>query len=229
MSASGRLVIFGATGMVGAGALMAAVADPRVSSVLGVARSATGRAHPKLRERLLADVFAVEALASEFAACDACLFCLGVSSVGLREADYTRITFDGTLAVARVMAGANPRMTFCYVSGAGTDSSEQGLAMWARVKGKTENALLALPFAAAYMFRPGFIQPLDGIRSKTGWYQALYSVSAPLYPVIHKLAPGFTTTTRHLGRALVEAAVAAAPAPVLESRDINALGSAVRG
>jgi uncharacterized protein YbjT (DUF2867 family) len=218
-----RLLIFGATGMVGAGALRAALADPRVDVVTAIVRSPTGVSHIKLNEIRHGDFFALEPLRATFAASDACLFCLGVTSAGKSEADYTRLTFDLTLGAARVMAAANPRMTFCYVSGAGTDGTGQGRIMWARVKGRTELALLALPFKAAYMFRPGYIQPVDGIRSKTAWYQAAYTVLAPLYPVISRWAPGVTTTTR-LGRALVEAAVAGAPVRILEVRDINALG-----
>ena len=223
------VAIFGATGMVGAGALLACLAEPRVTAVIVVTRVTTGRVHQKLREILVADMFALAPLRHEFAACDACLFCLGVTSAGMNEADYTRVTYDLTLSVAGVMAAANPGMTFCYVSGEGTDGSERGTVMWARVKGKTENALLALPFAAAYMFRPGFIQPLDGIRSKTRWYQALYSLLAPVYPLLHWLAPEFSTDTTHLGQALVRAALDGAPGRVLRSHDINALADWVPG
>jgi uncharacterized protein YbjT (DUF2867 family) len=166
-----KILLFGATGMVGAGALLECLADPRVESVLSISRSPTGRTHPKLREVMRADFFTYDDLRADFAAADACFFCLGVSSVGMSEADYTRLTYDLTLAAARAMVAVNPRLTFCYVSGVGTDSSEEGRTMWARVKGRTENALLALPFTAAFMFRPGFIQPVNGVRSKTRWYR----------------------------------------------------------
>lgn len=218
-----RVLIFGATGMVGGGALRAALADRRVDAVTVVTRTPTGSSHIKLNEIRHGDFFSLEPLRATFAAADACLFCLGVTSAGKSEADYTRLTYDLTLGAAQLMAAANPGMTFCYVSGAGTDGTAQGRIMWARVKGRTELALLALPFKAAYMFRPGYIQPVDGIRSKTGWYQAVYTVAAPLYPVISRLAPGFTTTTTLLGRALVEAAIAGAPGRILDVRDINAL------
>jgi uncharacterized protein YbjT (DUF2867 family) len=216
-----NVVLFGATGMVGAGALLECFADARVTSVLVVTRVSTGRRHPKLREILHADFFNYDGLAAEFASCDACFFCLGVSSVGMDEAEYTRLTYDLTLAAARTMSAANPRMTFCYVSGVGTDSTGRGRTMWARVKGKTENALLALPFAGAYMFRPGYIQPIGGVRSKTGWVQAAYTVLAPAYPVLRPLLRG--TTTANFGRALIEVAASGYAKRILYSSDINAL------
>lgn len=220
-----NVVVFGATGMVGAGALLECLADPDVRSVLVVTRSPTGRAHPKLREVMHADFFNYDGLVNDFAACDACFFCLGVSSIGMKEDAYTRLTYDLTLAAARAMVGANPAMTFCYVSGVGTDSTEKGSRMWARVKGRTENALLALPFKAAYMFRPGYIQPIGGVRSKTGWVQAVYSVIAPLYPLVHRLMPTATTTTSNLGRAFIQVARRGYSKSVLHSADINQLAA----
>jgi uncharacterized protein YbjT (DUF2867 family) len=209
--------------MVGAGALIECLADARVRSVLVVTRSPTGRRDPKLREVLHNDFFNYDSLAGDFASCDACFFCLGVSSVGMKEPDYTRMTYDLTIAAARAMVAANPRMTFCYVSGVGTDSSERGKVMWARVKGRTENALLALPFAAAYMFRPGYIQPVGGVRSKTAWVQAALTVVAPLYPVLRPLLRG--TTTSNFGRALIEVAASGYPKRILYASDINALAT----
>jgi hypothetical protein len=210
--------------MVGAGALLECLADPRVESVLAISRSPTGRNHSKLREVIHPDFFAYDALRAEFATSDACFFCLGTSAVGMSEATYTRLTYDLTLAAARAMVAVNRRLTFCYISGVGTDSSEQGRTMWARVKGRTENALLALPFRAAFMFRPGFIQPVKGVRSKTRWYQALYAIAAPLYPVLHRLFPQVSTTTASLGRALIRVAADGYSKRILYSRDINALG-----
>jgi uncharacterized protein YbjT (DUF2867 family) len=218
-----NVVLFGATGMVGAGALLECLADPRVQSVLSVSRSPSGRSHPKLREVLHANFFNYDTLRSNFASCDACFFCLGVSSIGLSEAAYTHLTYDLTLAAARVMADVNRGLTFCYVSGVGTDSTERSRTMWARVKGRTENALLALPFKGAYMFRPGYIQPIGGVRSKTAWVQAAYSVIAPLYPIVHRLLPQGTTTTANLGRALIEAAASGYSKSILYSRDMNIL------
>ncbi len=209
--------------MVGAGALLECFDDQRVRSVLVITRSSTGRTHPKLREVLHSDFFHYDPLVADFASCDACFFCLGVSSVGKSEAEYTRLTYDLTLSAARAMAAANPRMTFCYVSGLGTDSTERGRTMWARVKGKTENALLGLPFAGAYMFRPGYIQPIGGVKSKTRWVQAALTVLAPVYPVLRPLLRG--TTTANFGRALIEVAANGYTKSVLYSSDINALAA----
>jgi uncharacterized protein YbjT (DUF2867 family) len=225
-----KVVIFGATGMVGGGALLECLDDPRVEAVLAVVRSPSGRRHSKLEEVTHGDFFDFEPLRSRFADCDACFFCLGVSAAGMREDAYHHLTYDLTLAAARVLAAANPRMTFCYVSGQGTDATERGRIMWARVKGKTENALLRLPFRAAFMFRPGFIQPQRGVRSKTPAYNAFYAVFGPLFPILRRLFPRSATTTVALGRALIEVAARGYARPVLETRDINALaGGDARG
>ncbi|HXI56585.1 MAG TPA: epimerase, partial [Polyangia bacterium] len=174
-----RIILFGATGMVGQGALRECLLDPDVSEVLSIGRTpvrrtAVGPTDAKLREQVLADPGDLSSIEGQLVGYDACFFCLGVSSVGMTEAAYRRITYDLTLAAARTLSRLNPGMTFIYVSGAGTDSSERGRSMWARVKGQTENALLALPFKAAYMFRPGIIQPLHGIVSKTPLYRTFY-------------------------------------------------------
>jgi len=218
-----KIVLFGATGMVGAGALIECLADERVDTVLVITRSPTGRSHSKLREIIHQDFFNYDGLASEFVSCAACFFCLGVSSIGMSEADYTRLTYDLALAAARAMAAANPGMVFCFVSGVGTDSTEQGRTMWARVKGKTENAILAL-FPNAYMFRPGYIQPVGDVRSKTGWVQTAYNVLAPLYPVLRPLLRG--TTTASFGRALIEVAANGYSKRILYATDMNALAAA---
>jgi uncharacterized protein YbjT (DUF2867 family) len=218
-----NVVLFGATGMIGAGVLLECLADPRVTSVLVITRSPTGRAHPKLREILHADFLNYGALAANFATCDACFYCLGISSIGMDEAPYTRITYEMPLAAARVMVAANPQMTFCYVSGVGTDSTEQGSTMWARVKGKAENALLALGFKAAFMFRPGYIQPVGDVRSKTGWVRAAYVVLAPQYPLFGRVFPNSTTTTAILGRAMIQVAASGYSTRVLYSSDFNRL------
>jgi uncharacterized protein YbjT (DUF2867 family) len=152
---------------------------------------------------------------------DACFFCLGVSSAGMREQDYTRVTFDLTLAVARTLLRVNPQMTFIYVSGTGTDSSEKGRSMWARIKGRTENELLKLGFPRAYMFRPGYIQPLDGIRTKTRVYAIFYAILAPLYPLFKAIVPQYVTTTRQVGRAMIQVALNGVAQTHLENRDIN--------
>ncbi|HET9317434.1 MAG TPA: NAD(P)H-binding protein [Vicinamibacteria bacterium] len=218
-----KVILFGATGMVGQGALLECLRSPDVESVLCVGRRPTGRQHPKLREAVLADVAQVSSLGEELSGHDACLFCLGVSSAGMSERDYRRVTYDTTMAVAAALLERNAAMTFVYVSGASTDGSEQGRVMWARVKGETENALLRMPFKAAYMFRPGYIQPLDGIRASTRGIRWLYAVFGPLYPLLKRLFPRHVTTTRRLGRAMILAAAVGAEKRVLEAVDINAL------
>jgi uncharacterized protein YbjT (DUF2867 family) len=218
-----KVILFGATGMVGQGVLRECLLDDGVERVLAIGRGATGQQHAKLRELVHKDLLDSSAIEGELSGYDACFFCLGVSAAGMSEQDYTRVTYDLTLAAARVLARLNPGMTFIYVSGAGTDSSEQGRAMWARVKGRTENALFGLPFKAKYMFRPGFIQPLHGIVSKTKLYRAIYAVMGPLYPVLKKLFPKYVTTTEQVARAMIRVAREGAPKPVLENPDINAL------
>jgi uncharacterized protein YbjT (DUF2867 family) len=221
-----KVILFGATGMVGSGVLRECLLDPDVERVLSIGRSPTGDRHAKLSEIVHKDFTDFSSIERELAGYDACFFCLGVSSVGMKEADYARITFDFTMAAARVLAKQNPTMTFVYVTGSGTDSSEQGRSMWARVKGKTENALLALPFKAAYMFRPAYIHPVHGVTPKLPAYRVLLSVIGPLYPMWKRLIPKYVTTTEHVGRAMLRVARQGAPKRVLESIDIEALGSA---
>jgi uncharacterized protein YbjT (DUF2867 family) len=218
-----KVLLFGATGMVGQGVLLACLRDERVTEVLAVGRTAVGRTHPKLREIVRPDLFDLSPVAADLAGFDACFCCLGVSSTGMKEPAYRRITKDLTLSVATMLADGTPDMTFVYVSGQGTDSSEHGRLMWARVKGETENALLALPLRA-FMFRPGLIQPMDGITSKTRLYAALLKVFALLFPLLRKLFPNNVTTTQILGRAMVEVADHGSATKLLETRDINALG-----
>jgi uncharacterized protein YbjT (DUF2867 family) len=218
-----KVLLFGATGMIGQGALRECLLDPEIDGVLAVGRSATGQSHPKLRELIHHDPLDYAHIESDLAGHDACFFCMGVSSAGMSEADYRRVTYDMTMAAARALLRQNAAMTFIYISGAGTDSTEKGRTMWARVKGQTENALLALPFKAKYMFRPGYIQPMHGIVSKTGLYRAGYAVMGPIYPLLKRLAPNFVTSTEQLGRAMVVAAKRGADKAVLESADINAL------
>src|ERR1700691_3872295 len=179
-----NVLIFGATGMVGQGALRECLLDPGVQLVKTVGRTATGVQNPKLQEVAQRDLWNYSSIEIELSGFDACFFCLGVSAAGMKEAEYERVTYGITMAAAEVLSRLDPQMTFVYVSGAGTDSSEHGRTMWARVKGKTENALLRLPFKAAYMFRPGFIQPLDGIRSKTTVYRVFYIVAKPMLPML---------------------------------------------
>jgi uncharacterized protein YbjT (DUF2867 family) len=216
-----KVILFGATGMVGQGVLRECLFDPEVKSVLAIGRSATGQHHEKLHEIVYKDLWDLSAIEGRLSGYDACFFCLGVSAAGMSEQAYRRVTCDLTIAVAGTLAKLNPTMTFLYVSGAGTDSTERGRMMWARAKGKTENALLQMPFKAAYMFRPAYIQPLHGIRTKTWWYRALYAVVAPLYPVWKLLLPKYVTTTECVGRAMLKVAKRGAPKRVLESQDIS--------
>ena len=222
-----KVLLFGATGMVGDGVLHECLADPRVASVLAVARSPLSVTHAKLREIRRKDFFDYRDLARDLEDIDACFFCLGVSSIGMKEQDYYHLTYDLTLSAAKALADAHPNATFCYVSGEGTDSSERGKRMWARVKGKTENALLALPLDA-YMFRPGFIRPRPGASSKTLWIRLAYAVLNPLYPVLSKLAPTHMTTLENVAHAMLAVADVGYEKRVLENADINAVGSADR-
>lgn len=214
------VLLFGATGMIGHGALNAALADDRVTRVVTVGRRATGRQHPKLDEIVHADMFDLGPLADHLAEADACLFCLGVSSAGMNEAEYRRLTFELTLSVARDLAERKPSMAFVYVSGQGTDA--EGRAMWSRVKGETENALVAL-FESAYNARPGVIQPVGGATSRTALYRALYTAMTPLMPLLRRAFPRSFLDSDQLGRALVEVGLAGAPRPTLEVPDLQAL------
>jgi uncharacterized protein YbjT (DUF2867 family) len=218
-----KVVLFGATGMVGKGCLRECLIDADVESVLAVGRSPTGQRHARLREILHDNFLDFSGIESRLAGFDACFFCLGVSSVGMSEERYRHLTYDVTMAAARTLAKLNPEMVFIYVTGRGTDSTEQGRLMWARVKGKTENDLLKLPFKAAYMFRPAGIQPLHGIRSKTAWVQGIYVAAAPLLSLLNRVAPKYMTTTEQVGRAMIRVARDGFPRPVLESEDINAV------
>jgi uncharacterized protein YbjT (DUF2867 family) len=218
-----KVILFGATGMVGQGVLRECLLDADVESVLAVGRSSTGQRHAKLNEIAHDNFLDYSAIEARLTGYDACFFCLGVSSVGMDEARYRHLTYDITLAAARTLAKLNPQMVFVYVTGRGTDSSEQGRSMWARVKGKTENDLLKLPFKAAYMFRPAGILPLHGIRSKTAWYQAVYVAVAPLLTLLNRIAPKYMTTTEQFGRAMIKVARDGFPKPVVESEDIHRL------
>ena len=217
------MILLGATGMVGQGVLRECLLDPEVEIVLTIGRNASEQQHEKLHEIVPNDLSDLSAIEGKLSGYDACFFCLGVSAVGMTEEAYTRVTYDLTISVARILSGLNPGMTFIYVSGAGTDSTERGRTMWARVKGKTENALLQMPFKAAYMFRPAYIQPLHGIRTKTKWYGVAYAVVGPLYPVWKLLFPKYVTTTECIGRAMLNVAKRGAPKSVLESQDINSI------
>ncbi|MDC0747933.1 NAD(P)H-binding protein [Polyangium mundeleinium] len=221
-----KVLLFGATGMVGQGVLRECLLDPDVESVLVVVRSATGQKHEKLREILHEDFTNFSAIEGQLAGYDACFFCLGVSASGMKEADYHHITYDFTMAAAETLVRVSPGMTFIYVSGGGTDSTERGPWMWARVKGKTENALLRLPFKASYMFRPGYIQPRHGIVSKTRLYRIGYAIMGPLFPVWRRIAPKYMITTEDVGRAMLQVARHGADRRVLENHELGAFSQA---
>jgi uncharacterized protein YbjT (DUF2867 family) len=209
--------------MVGQGVLRECLIDPGIDRVLVVGRSSTGVRSAKLTEITHDDFTDYSAIEPQLTGLDACFFCLGVSSIGMTEERYRHLTYDITLAAATTLARLNPQMTFTYVTGAGTDSTEQGSRMWARVKGKTENDLLKLPFKAAYMFRPGAIQPLHGVRSKTAWVQAIYTATWPLWSVLRWLSPRLATSTEQMGRAMIHVAREGYPRKVLEMEDINSV------
>lgn len=215
-----NVLLFGATGMIGQGALRECLLDPAVTRVTTVGRRATGEHHEKLREVVVPEVADLSAVESELVGFDACLFCLGVSSAGMSEAEYTRLTHDLTVSVARTLLRLNPGMTFVFVSGAGADASERGRVMWARVKGRAENAVLGMGFAGAYVVRPAAVIPMHGITSRTKWVRSATRVLRPVFPALKALLPNQVTTTEQLGRAMLKVAREGYPKPVLESRDI---------
>jgi uncharacterized protein YbjT (DUF2867 family) len=217
-----RVVIFGASGMIGQGVLRECLRASDVEQVVTIVRKPGSAKAPKLLERVHLDLLDYRTLEPDLSGLDACYFCLGISSAGLNEAEYTRITYDIALAAGRTLVRLNPQMTFILVSGQGTDSTEQGSIMWARVKGRTENTLRALPFKAFYAFRPGFIQPLHGARSGTRAYRILYGILAPVMPLLRALAPNHVLTTEVIGQAMLNITRHGAPQPILGAREINA-------
>lgn len=215
-----KILIFGASGMVGQGVLHECLAAPDVSQITAVGRAPLEPSHSKLQQVVLADLTALDTVSADLEGYDACFFCLGVSSSGMSEESYRKLTYDLTLHVARLLVRLNPEMTFVYVSGAGTDSSEAGRSMWARVKGKTENALQKLPFRGVYLFRPGIIQPLHGIQSKTLTYRRFYSIVSPLLSLIRRVFPGSIVTTDDIGQAMLNAVRRNGGRVVVEAKDI---------
>lgn len=216
-----RVILFGATGMVGQGVLHKCLDDPDVELVLSIGRTPTGKNHPQLREIIRQDLYNYSDLRTELTGFDACFFCLGISSLRMSEEDYTRITYNLTLAAATILSQQNPQMTFIYVSGAGTDSSEKGKVMWARVKGKTENAILNMPFAGAYMFRPGFIEASYGETSKTKLYRVLYPFMKVILPIFRRMFPEQILTTEQIGQAMLNLTRSGGQKRILNIRDIQ--------
>jgi uncharacterized protein YbjT (DUF2867 family) len=216
-----RVLLFGATGMVGQGVLRECLRDREISSVLSVGRRGTGVRDAKLRELVLRDLSDLSPIAADLSGLDACFYCLGVSSAGMREEDYRRVTYDLTLAAAEALAARSPGLVFVYISGTGTDSTEKGRVMWARVKGATENALLRMPGLDACMFRPGYIQPVHGERSRTAWTRILYALFGWPYPVWKALFPNYVTTTEELALAMIRVAKTRPGTRVFETKDIS--------
>jgi uncharacterized protein YbjT (DUF2867 family) len=219
-----HVALYGATGMVGTGVLLECIADPRITSVTCVGRKPNEVKHAKVRDLVRKDLFDYSDIGDALNGVDACFYCLGVTSVGRDEASYTRVTVDMTLAAANALAKVNPTMTFCFVSGSGTDSSGTSRQMWARVKGRAENALFAMKFRT-YAFRPGLIQPMKGIRSKTGWYNAFYAVFGPIYAIFGSLMGSFATTTDNIGRTMIRVAIEGSDKKILTNADLNRLGA----
>jgi hypothetical protein len=216
-----KTIITGSTGMVGEGVLLECLNHPDVEQILVINRKPGGMSHPKLREIIHSDFMNLAPIEPQLTGYDACFFCLGISSVGISQQEYKRITYDLTLNVAQVLKNGNPDMTFCYITGAGTDSSEQGRVAWARVKGATENALIRL-FKRAYMFRPGFMKATPGqknVKSFYPWFAWLYPIGRTLYPA------GFCTL-REVGQAMINAVIKGYPQPILEVKDIVRLSKA---
>lgn len=213
------VIITGATGMVGEGVLNECLLHNEVERILVINRKPCGITHSKLTEIIHADFYDLSAIKNQLAGYNACFFCLGVSSVGMKEEQYHRLTYDLTMGVAKTLAALNSGMTFCYISGAGTDSTEKGKSMWARVKGKTENDLMKLPFKQVYNFRPGVLEPAKGAKNVL----RLYKYLAWLMPLVKMLAPKYVSTLKQLGTAMINAVTKGYAKQILEIKDIHAL------
>jgi uncharacterized protein YbjT (DUF2867 family) len=216
-----RLILTGATGMVGEGVLLECLQHPAIEHILLVTRKPYHQTHSKLSQCIVPDFLNLSAVTAQLTGYNACFYCAGVSSVGKSEAEYTRITYDTTLHFAEKLASLNPHMTFCYVTGALTDSTEKGRTMWARVKGKAENALMRLPFEHVYNFRPGFMRAIQGQKNVKSSYKAI----AWLYPILHAVAPNYVSTLQQVAQAMIRATLNGYPKAILEIKDINTLGS----
>jgi len=223
-----KVVLFGATGMIGSGALIECLEHPAITTVLSVGRRPCGRTHEKLVELEHRDFLDFMPAVEVFSGYDACLYCVGISSAGIGEAEYRRVTLDMTIAAAEAMLSANPQSTFCFVSGLGADSSERGRIMWARVKGATENRLVGMTFGHLWIFRPGYVQPAKGVRSRSRIYNVAHAITGPLFPLLSAVAPGSVTTTERVGLALIRAAREGAAREIVGNADINALAGAER-
>ncbi|MCR8558583.1 NAD-dependent epimerase/dehydratase family protein [Mucilaginibacter sp. BJC16-A38] len=212
-----RAIVTGATGMVGEGVLHECLLSPHVESVLVINRKPCGVVHPKLKEIIHADFFDLSAIETQLSGYNACYFCLGVSSVGMKEPEYYKLTYSLTMHVAETLSGLNPDMVFCYVSGGGTDSTEKGRVMWARVKGKTENDLMKLPFKKVFNFRPGYMHPTKGLKNVLPYYKYI----TWLYPFFKIVLPNMVSTLAELGLAMINVTVFGYEKQILEVKDIK--------
>ncbi|MBK9222087.1 MAG: epimerase [Saprospiraceae bacterium] len=211
-----RAILTGATGMLGEGVLYECLQSDLVESVLIIGRKPYGMTHPKLKELIVKNINELHEIESQIIGYNACFFCLGVSSVGIKEEAFSKLTYDLTLNFAKVLCKLNPDMTFCYISGAGTDSSEKGKIMWARVKGKTENDLRKLPFKAVYNFRPGYMQPTNGLKNTLKYYHYI----SWMYPMLRMLFPNMVCTLAELGQAMINTVAKGFERPTLEVKEI---------
>ena len=218
-----KVIITGATGMVGKGVLLECLDSDSIDSVLVINRRSIDMEHEKLKELILQDFYDLSPIEDQLKGYDACFFCLGTSAYRMSEEDYTKITYDLTLHFANILLNLNPEMTFCYVSGQGTDSTEKSRMMWANVKGKTENALLSMPFKKAYMFRPGFIQPMRGIKSSTKMYNTMYAIMKPFVPLLKLFFSNSMTNTDRVGKAMINSVTIGYDKTYLDNKDINQL------
>jgi uncharacterized protein YbjT (DUF2867 family) len=216
-----KVIITGTTGMVGEGVLIECLAHPQISAVLSVSRKPTGMSHPKLKEYIVPDFLSLRDDDENLKGYDACFYCAGVSSIGMKEADYNRITYNTTIHFAQVLVQQNPEMTFIYVSGSGTDSSEKGRLMWARIKGKTENALTKMPFKTVHNFRPGFMKATPGQKNTL----KMYKYVGWMYPFLKIVFPGGTSTLKQVGQAMIKCLTIGTNKQILEVKDINELSN----
>jgi uncharacterized protein YbjT (DUF2867 family) len=216
-----KIIITGTTGMVGEGVLLECLSHPQVSAVLSVSRKSAGMSHPKLKEYIVPDFLSLKEDDANLKGYDACFFCAGASSIGLKEAEYSRVTFDTTTHFAKVLLKQNPQMTFIYVSGAGTDGTEKGRVMWARVKGKTENTLAAMPFKKVYNFRPGFMKLTPGQKNAL----SLYKYIGWMFPFFAIVLPNMTSTLKQVGQAMINCLIIGCDKQTLEVKDINKMGN----
>ncbi|MEM6345808.1 MAG: NAD-dependent epimerase/dehydratase family protein [Bacteroidota bacterium] len=220
-----RVIITGTTGMVGKGVLLECLDSPDVEAVLVVNRRSVEITHPKLKEILHKDFLDLSSIKDQLAGYDACFFCLGMSAAGASNETYYRITHDLTIHWAETLLALNPEMTFNYVSGEGTSTEENSRSNWANVKGKTENEILAMPFKQKYMFRPGAIQPLRGIRSATPMYNFFITLFKPLFPLMKWMFPNSITDTTRIGHAMINSHKLGFAKPHLTPKDINDLAT----